>query len=279
MRYMRLPAAAFTFLICFASLGWSGTGGNNHASAAIGNTRTGTAAADAISGRVVDSATGAAIKGNVVIALESLTDGSIVNETAPDAHGNFSFTHVAPGSYGVVIAGTSSDHKYYAPLILVSSGSTFGEGKPLAPGNHLGTMKLHVAPGAMAANVSVTADKPITAVVSAAMTYSGHTFQYPWPDSAPTFDAKAQASCGGAAACGTATVKLPAAAAFVAVYNGDSTQYIANPAGAGMDLFVSAYKQNSAETNCVQPALGPRPLNVQEGKTSQLDAFNFLGCK
>jgi Carboxypeptidase regulatory-like domain len=232
----------------------------------------GNAPSDVISGRILD-ASAVPIKGNVVIALEKQDDGSIVNETSPDAKGNFTFAQVGGGDYVLFIAAQNDKQVAYAPVVLLSAGSTFGTGQTISPGTNVGVIKLPLARGASSGTVPVpvNSDHPITVTLAAHITYNGHTFEWPWINGIPTFDVPARNRRAN-------TIQVPAAPAFIGVYNADATRFAQNT-GSSVDLYASAYTQNGAKPTCVPAKRGPNRVDASAGRNSPPAGFNFIGCQ
>ncbi len=88
--------------------------------------------AAAIAGRVVDAATGAAIDGRVIVAIErkdAAGVGRIVLAATPGADGSFLLCAVAPGEYDLAALAVSGTRVSYVPVILlnVPAGAAVGE--------------------------------------------------------------------------------------------------------------------------------------------------------
>ena len=307
MRQFRLSSAALSFALTLVLMacggggnnftstgnnnpttGGSNTGGNTGGgtggtTGAVAGTGSGTAAADTISGRVLDAATNQPISGNVLVALESPSpaDGKIVNETSPDAQGNFSFTNLATGSYIIAVTATNSKQAFYTPVLLGPSGPAFGNGKDLTTGTNVGVIPVSLASGSgsSAINVPVQSDKAITVTLTATINIGDHYMEFPWPQGIPTFDTSVQAGCSNGAACTTNTIQVPSAVALVAAYNGTSTKYSANAIGANFNLWAKSYTQNGAQPTCDPNIIGPVQVKVADGATEQVDPFKFTGCQ
>ncbi len=219
-----------------------------------------------ISGRVLDSATKKPVPGSVVVALESQPGGSIVNATAPNSDGSFSFSSVAPGNYAIVVTGQNSAKKSYTPVLVV--------GKGLAPGANIGTIALK-ATGSSAKKVTVPVESntPITVTLAVNQKVDQYSFSIPWADGVPTFDT-ASKNCSGANACGTFHLDLPASGMLMANFDGKSLQYLPKALDGRYTVSATAYTQNGAKPTCESRTSAPRELNG-----GAVEPIQFTGCE
>lgn len=218
-----------------------------------------------ISGRVLDSTTRKPIPGSVVVALESQPSGSIVNATAPNSDGTFSFTSVAPGNYALVVTGQNSTKKSYTPVLVV--------GKGLAPGANLGTIALKsTGTAAKKVSIPVESNTPITVTLAVSQKVDQYSFSIPWADGVPTFDTK---TCSNGSACGNFSLDLPASGMLMANFNGKSLQYLPKPLAPHYSVSATAYTQNGAKPTCESRTSAPYDLsNAGESKP-----IVFTGCE
>lgn len=218
-----------------------------------------------ISGRVLDSATKKPIPGSVIVALESQPNGSIVNATAPNSDGSFSFTSVAPGNYALVVTGQNSTKKSYTPVLVV--------GKGLGPGANVGTIALKsTGNAARKVSIPVESNTPITVTLAVNQKVDQHLFSIPWADGVPTFDTK---TCSNGSACGNFTLDVPTSGMLMANFDGKSLQYLPKPLAANYTVSATAYTQNGAKPTCESRTSAPYDLS----KAGESKPIVFTGCE
>ena len=223
--------------------------------------------AGTISGRVLDAATKKPVPGSVVVALESQPGGSIVNATAPNADGNFSFTSLAAGNYALVITGQNASKKSYTPVLIV--------GKGVSPGANLGTIALKAtANGARKVSVPVESNTPITVTLAVNQKVDQYSFSIPWADGVPTFDTSAK-NCSNGSACGNFSLELPPSGMLMANFDGKSLAFLPKPLAANYTVSATAYTQNGAKPTCESRTSAPYELsNADSAKP-----IVFTGCE
>lgn len=190
--------------------------------------------ATSINGRVLDNATGNAVTGSVMVALEQKdTTGvdRVVMSTLAATDGGFVFCPLPSGTYDVVIVGTRTDGVMYQPAIVtgVAVGSTTGTVKlslPAATATSVATLNGMVTsqnsatptPGGTVADVDLTT----------LTTVSTNTFTIPLPpatgQSAPDMVVETAPSggslvCPAGTDCANYTLKVPSGGVYIGAWS------------------------------------------------------------
>ena len=243
-----------------------------------------------INGTVVDSVTGKAIAGPVMIALEQKdTNGvdRVFMNTLADSAGGFVFCPLPTGSFDVVVVGQSSAGVAYAPTVITG----------VSPGSALSTVQLHaqstIASGATRLQGSVTSqnggspaaatsiDVQVSALeaVSSALTVT--VPQLPNQGGATlALTTESTSACASGKDCVSYTIPLPAAAAYVGVFasTGTTLTQSALPAAYVMDgiAFVSS---SGGTLNCSPNELQAAAVTPIAGSTLPVATLAFTGCQ
>jgi Domain of unknown function (DUF4382) len=181
-----------------------------------------------INGKVLDSATGNAVSGMVLIALEqkdSTGVDRIQRSTLAGSDGSFVFCPLPSGMYDVVIVGARSDGALYQPTVVtgVSVGST------------VSTVDLH--PPAAAAGSAMTLAGTVTSQnasnmgtvadvqVSVLETISGTTYTIPLPpvsgqsSATLSLETASSTSCTTGTDCAMYSMQLPAGGPYIGAWS------------------------------------------------------------
>jgi hypothetical protein len=248
-----------------------------------------TTTSSSINGIVVDSATGKAISGQVMVALEQ-KDASGIDRvfmsTMTDASGGFVFCPLPSGSYDVVIVGQSSAGVVYAPSVITG----------VATGSTVSTVALHAQlTGAVAAATltgtvtSQTASSTGTAAdvqLSALETLGGLTVTVPLvPNSAQSSAVMATTTAsGGTCAAGTDCVsyslQVPAAGAYSGAYSPSGATLTEGSATATYVVDALAFVPSSGGTSDCSPSELKAPAVIAvAGAPMVVGTLAFTGCQ
>jgi hypothetical protein len=245
----------------------------------------------AISGKIVDKATGAAIVGGkTVVALEQKDANGVdrvILQTVPDASGNFTFCPVPAGTYDVVAVAVNGAAVAYAATITTG----------VQPGAALGNVPLtaQVAPGTAQASITgqVTTSKGATAAtadvalaVLQTVTIGGSNVQVTIPlaqqsSATATVATAASASCPLNTNCASYTLQVPAANPTVGAFSSSGTTYTAGAAGTvSYSINAQAFVPSSGGTaDCSPSTLTSAPVVVTPGASVAAATLAFTGCQ
>lgn len=256
-----------------------------------------TTASNSISGKVVDSATNAAISGGtVVVAIEQKDSGGVdrvIMETKADATGGFVFCPVPAGSYDLVVVASGANNVAYAATI------TGG----VSPGNQLGNipMKIETAVNPQFASITgqvttvnatpagTAADVTISALQSVSIGGSTVMVTIPLvPQSASTitFTTASGLSCPVNTDCATYTVGVPASNSNVGTFASAGTTY-AQASGTALYTIEgqAAVPGSGGTADCTPPIVSTNldstsaVLAVTAAATSTAATLTFTGCQ
>jgi hypothetical protein len=248
-----------------------------------------TTTSTSINGTVVDSATGKAINGLVLIALEQKDANGVDRvfmNTLADASGGFVFCPLPAGAYDVVIVGQAGSAAY-APSIItgVSTGST------------LSVVQLHpqpsVASGAAALQGLVTSqngatppaatsiDVQVSALEPVSTTLTVTVPQLPsHPGATLALTTESGTSCATAKDCVGYTMSLPAAAPYIGAFTAGGTTLTQSLLPAAYTIDGIAFVPSSGGTsNCSPNELQATPVTPVAGSTLPVSTLAFAGCQ
>jgi Domain of unknown function (DUF4382) len=243
-----------------------------------------------INGSVVDSATGKAVNGPVLIALEQKDANGVDRvfmNTLADASGGFVFCPLPAGTYDVVIVGVTSGGAAYAPTIVtgVSTGST------------LSVVQLHpqpsVASGATTLQGSVTSqngaippaatsiDVQVSALEALSATLTVTVPQLPpSPGAILALTTESSSSCATGKDCVSYSITLPAAAPYVGAFTAGGTPLTQSLLPAAYTIDGIAFVPSSGGTlNCSPNELQATPVTPLAGSTLPVSTLAFTGCQ
>lgn len=217
-----------------------------------------------INGKVLDSATGNPVIGQVLVALEQ-KDASgvdrIMMATLAGSDGSFVFCPIPSGTYDIVVAGERSDGTGYQPSIVTGT----------ANGQTIGSVSLHLPAGGGTGVVQFTGSlssqnganqgTSIDAQLSALETIAGGTtFTIPLlpnaqqPSATLSLETSASSSCGAGADCATYSMMLPAAGPFLGAYSASGVTLSQSSVQANYVLDGLAFVPSSGGTaDCTPP--------------------------
>ena len=248
-----------------------------------------TTTSTSINGTVVDSATGKAVNGLVLIALEQKDANGVDRvfmNTLADASGGFVFCPLPAGTYDVVIVGQAGSAAY-APTVItgVSTGST------------LSVVQLHpqpsVASGATTLQGTVTSqngaippaatsiDAQVSALEPVSATLTVTVPQLPsQPGATLALTTESSSSCAVGKDCVSYTIPLPAAAPYVGAFAAGGTSLTQSLLPAAYTIDGIAFVPSSGGTlNCSPNELQAPPITPVAGSTLPVSTLAFTGCQ
>lgn len=243
----------------------------------------------ALTGRVVDTATGSSIVGGTIIVAAEQPDAQgidrIIMQTRADANtGTFSFCPLPEGTYDIVATGVSaSGATYHATIALgVAAGTAMGDlplvpvsGASTAPATLTGTVTSSTGTAAATADVALSA-------LQTAIPASGSPRDVTVPllgDSTVNVATTTGGLCPASAACATFTLLVPGGNPSVGTFASTGTTFAA-PAGAPVNYKVSgrATTCSPAEVIVTQDSAGGA-LVATAGTTTNVQTINLVGCQ
>ncbi len=249
-----------------------------------------TTTSSSINGTVVDSATGKAVNGPVLIALEQKDANGVDRvfmNTLADASGGFVFCPLPAGTYDVVIVGETATGATYAPSIVtgVSTGST------------LSVVQLHPQPSVASAATtlqgSVTSqnaaippaatsiDVQVSALESPSASFTVTMPQLPTqPGAILALTTESSSSCSAGKDCVSYAIPLPAAAPYVGTFAAGGTTLTQSLLPAAYTIDGIAFVPSSGGTlNCSPNELQATPVTPVAGSTLPVSTLAFTGCQ
>lgn len=228
-------------------------------------------AASEISGRVVNAATGGAIDGRAIVALEQKdAEGidRIVMATTPDAAGRFRLCPVPSGDYDLAAAAVGEGRVAFAPTLLV--GVPAGAANVEIELKRAGT--INAAPATVVGQVTLLSGAArgfgrvrISALASGGAGSSAVTFTVPLPHS----------GAGTLTVAGPSALpysfNVPAAKPQIGVFSGQGTQYSSEGASGPPGYLVEARGCGSVKTT-------PLPVRVTVGGTASAPILTISTC-
>jgi len=249
-----------------------------------------TTTSTSINGTVVDSATGKAVNGPVLIALEQKDANGVDRvfmNTLADASGGFVFCPLPAGTYDVIIVGVSTAGAAYAPSVItgVSTGST------------LSVVQLHpqpsVASGATRLQGSVTSqngaippaatsiDVQVSALESVSASLIVTVPQLPTqPGATLALTTENSNSCATGKDCVSYSMPLPAAPPYVGAFTAGGTTLTQSLLPPSYSIDGIAFVPSSGGTlNCSPNELQATPVTPVAGSTLPVSTLAFTGCQ
>jgi hypothetical protein len=182
-----------------------------------------------INGKVLDSATGNPVNGQVLVALEQKDATGvdrILMSTLAGSDGSFVFCPIPTGTYDIVVVGERSDGIGYQPSIVTgtANGQTIGS-VSLHPPTGAGTGVAQFT-GSISSQNGASQGTSMDAQLSALETVAGGTtFTIPLlpnaqqPSATLTVETAASSTCAAGTDCATYSVMLPSAGPFLGAYS------------------------------------------------------------
>jgi Domain of unknown function (DUF4382) len=186
------------------------------------------ATSTSINGKILDSAAGNPVSGQVLVALEQKdTTGvdRIMMATLAGSDGSFVFCPIPSGTYDIVVVGERADGTGYQPSIVTgtANGQTIGTVSLYAPGG--GATGVVQLTGAVSSQNNASQGTSMDAQVSALETVGGTTFTIPLlPDAQRSsatlsLETAAASSCPAGTDCATYAMMLPSGGPFLGAYS------------------------------------------------------------
>jgi hypothetical protein len=236
----------------------------------------------AISGTIVDGATGLPIVGgNTVVALEQNVGGvdRVIMETVPNSAGGFSFCPVPAGTYEMVATAINGAGVAYAPTVITG----------VQPGNSLSKIPLTAAglPASITGQVTSStgsAGVPVDVTISALLSI-GNSVRVTVPlaqqSSSTATIATIADTCPPGTDCMNYTLSLPASNASVGPVNatGDQTPAAPTAGPVSYDIDGTAFVLGTSNSNCSPPELQSTVNNVTAGNPFTAAALAFNSCQ
>jgi hypothetical protein len=249
-----------------------------------------TTTSTSINGTVVDSATGKAVNGLVLIALEQVDANGVDRvfmNTLADASGGFVFCPLPTGTYDVVIVGEAYGGAVYAPTVVtgVSTGSTLSTVQLHAqPSTASGIAKLQgtvtsqngaTPPAATSIDVQVSALEPVSTSLIVTIpqlpNQAGATL---------ALTTESSNSCATGKDCVSYTMPLPAGAPYVGAFAPSGTTLTQSVLPAAYTIDGIAFVASSGGTSDCSPGeLQTTPLAPVAGSTLLAPTLAFTGCQ
>jgi hypothetical protein len=265
-----------------------------------------------ISGQIVDSSTGKAISGPVLVAIERMgangTTDSIMMQATPDANGNFRFCPLPTGTFDIVAVALGPNNlPYNATVVLnVPNGTSLGMISLVAETGATGPALLQgfVTATAGTAPSTTPATVDVSFIAFQSVTVSGTTMRQlsiplqttqktattPSQPSTSPISVDAATSCPTTAPlhanCAQYTLVVPGSNPSVGVFSSAGFKFAA-PATGDVLFTVDAQtaKPMSGGAAICKPAehmtskdINGMPLKVTAGATTKVAELDFSGC-
>ena len=250
-----------------------------------------TTTSSSINGTVIDNATGNAINGSVLVALEQKDANGIDRvfmSTLTTSTGAFVFCPLPSGTYDVVIVGESTTRVAYAPAVItgVSTGSALSTVKlyaqstaATAPVTLNGTVTTQVTASPA---VATAADIEVSALeqVSAGLTVTIPLLQNSTQSSATLALHTASGSpCATGFDCLSYTMQLPAATSYVGTFAAGGTTLTISATAASYTVDALAFLPSSGGTiDCSPSEIKSAAMAPVAGATTTVAPIAFTGC-
>ena len=261
--------------------------------------------ATSINGTVLDSATGKAVSGTVMVALEQKDANGVDRvfmNTLTDASGQFVFCPLPSGTYDVVIVGETSGQAVYAPTVITG----------VTTGSALGTVQLHPAVASAVASLAGSVTSQNGATPAAASLAGSVTSQNgATPPAATSIDVQVSAleqvasgltvtmpqvpntanavlalttesatTCPAGKDCVNYTLRLPAAVPYVGAFSAGGTTLAQSALPASYTVDGIAFVPSSGGTlDCSPSEQQATPVTPVAGTTLPVTPLAFTGCQ
>lgn len=244
-----------------------------------------------INGKVLDSATGNPVNGEVLVALEQKDATGvdrIMMATLAGSDGSFVFCPIPTGTYDIVVAGEGSDGTGYQPSIVTGA----------ANGQTIGSVSLHPPAGGATGVVQFTGSissqnaasqgTSIDAQLSALETVAGgFTFTIPvlpnaqQPSATLTLETAASSACAAGADCATYSLMLPSAGPFLGAYSANGVTLSQSSLQANYVLDGLAFVPSSGGTADCTPSEQKTQsyIPASSGGTIAAQPLAFVQCQ
>lgn len=243
-----------------------------------------------INGTVVDSATGKAVAGQVLIALEQKDANGVDRvfmNTLADASGGFVFCPLPAGTYDVVIVGLTSGGATYAPTVITA----------VSTGSVLSTVQLHPQPAGATGAATLTGvvtsqngatppaatgiDVQVSALETVGVGLTVTVPQLPNMGSAVlALTTQSSSSCPAGTDCVSYTLPLPAGVPYVGAFAAGGTTLTLSTLPAAYTIDGLAFVPSSGgTTDCTSGELQATPITPVAGLILPVSTLAFAGCQ
>jgi Domain of unknown function (DUF4382) len=244
-----------------------------------------------INGKILDSATGNPVNGQVLIALEQKDATGvdrIMMATLAGSDGSFAFCPIPTGTYDIVVVGERADGTSYQPSIVTgtANGQTIGTVSLYAPG--AGATGMVQFTGAVSSQNGASQGTSVDAQLSALETVAGGTtFTIPLlpnaQQSSATLSQETAASSGCAAGtdCATYAMMLPSGGPFLGAYSASGVTLSQSSLQANYMLDGLAFVPSSGGTADCTPSEQKTPsyIPTPSGGTIAAQPLAFTQCQ
>jgi hypothetical protein len=248
-----------------------------------------TTTSSSINGTVVDSATGDAVSGPVLVALEQKDAAGIDRvfmSTLTDAKGAFVFCPLPSGTYDVVIVGSSSTGIAYAPTVVtgVANGSAMAVVKlyaQSAPGTGAallnGVITSASGTGATSADVQVSVLSQLASGLVVTVPLIQNSTQ---TAAVLAVSTEAGAACPTGTDCAAYSVAVPALSPYAAAFSAGGVTLTAGPSPASYKVDAIAFVPQSGGTlDCSTSDLQSAAVAPVAGSAAVVQTLAFQGCQ
>jgi hypothetical protein len=249
-----------------------------------------TTTSTSINGTVVDSATGKAVNGLVLIALEQADANGVDRvfmNTLADASGGFVFCPLPMGTYDVVIVGEAYGGAVYAPTVVtgVSTGSTLSTVQLHAqPSTASGIAKLQgtvTSQNGATPPTATSIDVQVSALESVNTSLIVTVPQLPNQAGATlALTTESSSSCATGKDCVSYTMPLSASAPYIGAFSASGTTLTQSvlPVAYTMDG-IAFVPSSGGATDCSPGELQATPVTPVAGSTLLVPTLAFTGCQ
>ena len=250
-----------------------------------------TTTSTSINGTVVDSVSGNAINGSVLIALEQKDANGVDRvfmNTLATTTGSFVFCPLPAGTYDVVIVAESASGVAYAPAVITG----------VSPGNALSVVQLHAQTAPLSAPATLTgtvttqvttspavstrADVQVSALeqVSSSLTVTIPLLPNSSQSSATlTVPTASGSPCATGTDCASFTMMLPAATPYVGAFSASGTTLAVSAIAASYTVDGIAFVPSSGGTlDCTPSEVKSAAVLPVAGITTSAGTLAFTAC-
>jgi hypothetical protein len=253
-----------------------------------------TTASSAVSGKLVDKTTGAAIVGGkAIVALEqkdSTGVDRVILQTVPDSTGAFNFCPVPAGTYDVVAAAVNGAGVAYAATITtgVQPGNSLGNiqmvaqtGASTGPASLTGLVTTASATAGVVADVAVSALQSVVINSTTTLNVTIPMAQQSSATASVTTAATSSAlTCPANTDCAKYTLAVPATAPTVGAFVAAGTTYTASTAAASYTVQGHAFLPSSGgKDDCTPPIVTSAAVAASAGASVPVPNLTFASCQ
>jgi hypothetical protein len=243
-----------------------------------------------INGTVLDNATGKAVDGSVLVALEQKDQagiGRVFMSTLTNSSGQFVFCPLPSGTYDVVIVGESTSGTAYAPTVVtgVSTGSALSTVKlypqttATAPVTLKGSVTTQVTASpavATAADIEVSALEQVSSTLTVTIPLLPNATQ---SSATLTLHTASGSPCVSGLDCAGYTMFLPAATSYIGSFSASGITLSPSVIAASYTLDAFAYlPSGGGAIDCSPSEVKSTAIAPVAGTTVNVSTVVFTGC-